>query len=132
MNWQGEYDKPVLIARNEVVTLRQALRSPAVLQNDQMFRASRANELIGKSGAAILAEAINFSGESPDRLRKLVVARLQSQPDRRFRFVDGREFTAQQAAAEVQRESTEGQYFTKLEKHTLDLIQEALRKGQIP
>ena len=131
MNWQAEYDKPVLILKNNMVTLREALQRPLDIQAEFSVRAGDTRESVGKSCMYALASLINSSESAPDQLRAVVVARLRSQPSRRFRFVDGKEFTAEQAASEVQAESAAGQYFTKLERRTLELIQHALQRGEL-
>jgi len=83
--------------------------------------------LLEDSGTrVILVEAT----DDADAELQLIIARLQAVPGKRFRFVDGTEWTGEEAAREVQEDTERGRYFKRLEERTLQLAREAQARGE--
>jgi len=128
MNFQSEMNKPVFACRDGgYLTLRQA-------SDRRITYATRS--LSNFSGGMIKASAaqqfLTETKADPTAIRDLVLRRLQCDPAKRYQFLDGREFTAAQAATEIERNTREGQYFLRLERRALEIIREAFEKGETP
>ena len=127
MNWTSEYSKPLFATvTGHTLTLQQALHSKVLLEKrSPILRASASDQQFSAVGV------FKAASMNTPVTKQLVIQRLKADPQQTFRFLDGREFNAEQAAAEVERESTEGKYFMKIEKRTVAIVQEAFARGEI-
>lgn len=128
MNWAREYNKPIFLdANGRLVTLGEAKekmqRFGALTEN--LRGLSAGVSAFASRGMTKVAEATH------DQVKQLVIGRLKSEQDRRFRLMDGREFTGDQAAQAVATGTKEGQYFLRLEKRAIELVETALAKGEV-
>lgn len=123
MNFDAEKAKPLAIGDDgNLVTLDEVLLHSRRLSSRRVGHQRNASPLAGFVKAAEAA---------PEKLTKLIVARLLADRDRQFRLIDGREFSVEQAANEVQKKTEVGDYFKRLELRTIKIVEESLANGEI-
>jgi hypothetical protein len=132
MNFEEENLKPLYLTKRasilnkDLVSLAAANSKAAQLTNDgKIFIKASAF----KEAPSLIKEALAHQETASD-LEDLIVARLEAIPTKRFRFVGGREYTGAEAASEVRKHSEIGQYFTRLEKATLQIARDAAKHNK--
>ncbi|HUP79677.1 MAG TPA: hypothetical protein VM260_14085 [Pirellula sp.] len=127
MNFDAELKKPLFVVQGRACTLNEARdRIPITALNSK-------NALVGNRNTALANEGLSkiASAGASLEVRNLVVARLRADPQSEFRFIDGRKFTGSEAAQEVVNHTKEGEYFLKIEKRTMEIVLDAIKKGRV-
>jgi hypothetical protein len=128
MNFDNELKKPLFFINGRACTLNEAQRTQTRRTGLYTFSgSSNINEAVALANDGL----IKIANSKSDDIRQLIVERLQSDPKKEFRFINGKKYNGIQAAQEILQHTKEGEYFVKLEKRTIQIVLEAIREGKV-
>jgi hypothetical protein len=134
MNFSSEHNKPIFVARPTMLNASNSVQMVnEALANRSLLLAKHSGDYIVKTSAARQlrkSSLVSLEASTDLEIKDLVVARLESDQDQKFRFLDGREYSGAEAAREVSGGTEVGKYFLELEKETVRIVQEAFNRGE--
>src|SRR5579859_4694392 len=107
MNLNTELNKPLFFRQGRGQTLNEVRASRTQTLHNFGNIASASSTL----DREILNEAINRLSAPNEDIEQLIVLRLKSVPDAKYKLLDGRVFSGTQAAEEVKNHTKEGRFF---------------------
>lgn len=136
MNFDFERQKPLFVVRGEQIKYASAFRNRMItaLNNHSAFMTRDGqNYIVEAIAAKFLPQEIllNIDQAQPHEAKELIIQRLKASTSEKFEFLDGRIYSGDEAAREVEKGSDIGKYFLDIEKETIKIVQAAAREGQL-
>ena len=127
MDYSDEKLKPLYAVRGALV---HSASEPRLGNQQALEDAGNGVALLKAAELTPELEQLAVSQSDPETELQLIIARLRALPEQRFGFVDGYEWTGEEAAREVEKDTDWGRYFRRFEERVLQLAREAHARGE--